>query len=71
MITKEEIQVGTKFKTRGKHPRVCTVVDIYTTTNLKGEVVQVEYVAVHEFMGQLVKGRYPAPSIQLGFIAQE
>lgn len=46
--------IGTKFKTRGKAPRVCTVVDYHTTTNLAGEVVKERYVATHEFMGQIV-----------------
>lgn len=45
---------GTKFKTRGKHSRVCTVTDILTTRNYAGEVVRIAYVATHEFCGQTV-----------------
>lgn len=46
--------IGTQFKTRGKYPRKCTVVDIHTTTNHAGEVVKVRYVATHSFMGQII-----------------
>lgn len=46
--------VGTKFKTRGKAPKVCTIVDHYITTNLKGEIVKECYVATHEFLGQTI-----------------
>jgi hypothetical protein len=30
----QDIKVGMQFKTRGKAPRLCTVQDILTTTNL-------------------------------------
>jgi len=46
--------VGTQYMTRGKHPRLCTVVDYHTTTNLAGEVVKERYVSTHEFCGQTV-----------------
>jgi hypothetical protein len=45
-------QIGQQFKTRGKHPRICTVRDILKTYNSKGEMVKVRYVATHDFMGQ-------------------
>lgn len=47
--------IGTVFKTRGKHPLTCTVVDHLTTTNSKGEVVRERYVATHQFCGQTVE----------------
>lgn len=47
-------KIGTKFKTRGKYPRECTVVDILKTYNSKGELVEIRYVTTHEFMGQTV-----------------
>lgn len=47
--------IGTQFKTGGKHPQLCTVVDILTTRNHAGEVVRISYVATHEFCGQQVK----------------
>lgn len=63
--------VGTKFKTRGKAPRTCTVVDYLTTTNLAGEVVKVRYVATHEFMGQTITDRdVVATTIALGLIQE-
>jgi hypothetical protein len=48
-------KIGTTYKPIGrKHASVCTVVDIYTTTNLAGEIVRVNYVTSHEFCGQTV-----------------
>lgn len=44
--------IGTQYKRRGKLPYVCTVVDIHTTYNSKGELVKIRYVSTHEFMGQ-------------------
>lgn len=49
--------VGTKFVTCGKHPKICTVTDMLTTRNLANEVVNVCYVATHEFLGQVVTDR--------------
>jgi hypothetical protein len=46
--------IGTKYKTRGKAPRLCEVVDILKTYNLAGELVKTRYVAVHDFMSQKV-----------------
>jgi hypothetical protein len=46
--------IGTKFKTRGKHPKECVVVDYLTTTNLNGDIVKQRYVAQHEFLGQVL-----------------
>jgi hypothetical protein len=50
-----EIQIGQRFKTQGKHPKECIVTDIHKTYNSKGELVKTSYVAEHEFLGQLVK----------------
>ncbi len=47
--------IGTQFKTRGKHPKICTVIDILKTYNNSDELVSIRYVATHEFLGQLVK----------------
>ena len=49
-----EYPIGTKYKTRGKAPRLCEVVDILKTYNSKGELVKTRYVATHSFMGQTV-----------------
>ena len=50
--------IGTTFKTRGKHPRECTVVDIYKTYNSANELVEFRYVAEHYFMGQKITDRH-------------
>jgi hypothetical protein len=49
-----EYLIGTKYKTRGKAPRLCEVVDILKTYNLAGELVKTRYVSTHDFMGQKV-----------------
>lgn len=47
--------IGQKFKTRGKFPRLCTVVDIWQTYNSAGELVRIRYVAEHVFLGETVR----------------
>ena len=64
----DEFPIGTRFWTRGKHPRLCTVIDVYTTCNSKNEVVKKAYVANHDFMGQKIISEYPATSIKMGLI---
>jgi hypothetical protein len=53
-INDARFPIGTKFKTRGKHPREMTVIDILRTYNSEGDLVKVRYVTTHEFCGQLV-----------------
>jgi hypothetical protein len=57
MLAMKQVAIGTKFKTRGKHPKICTVTDILRTYNYAGDLVQTRYVATHEFCGQLVTDR--------------
>jgi hypothetical protein len=52
-----KFKAGQKFTTRGKHPRICTIVDIHTTRNSAGHLVRFVYVATHEFCGQTVTDR--------------
>lgn len=47
-----KFSIGTKFKTRGKYPRFCTIVDIFKTYNSKNELVKINYIATHKFNGQ-------------------
>jgi hypothetical protein len=54
MNREPRFSIGTKFKTRGKVPRICTVTDILKTYNSAGELVQIRYVSTHEFFGQIV-----------------
>lgn len=59
-MTKEQqpkYEPGTIFRTRGKHPRTCSVTDVLTTRNLGGELVSIRYVATHEIAGQTVVDR--------------
>lgn len=44
--------IGDQYKTRGKHQRICTIVDILRTYNAADELVRIRYVATHNFMGQ-------------------
>ena len=44
-------KIGTNYTPVGKN-YVCTVTDVLTTRNSKGEVVKIHYEATHEFMGQ-------------------
>ncbi len=46
--------IGTKYRGRGKHGRLCTVIDHLTTTNSAGRVISERYVSSHEFCGQTV-----------------
>lgn len=54
---KAKFPIGTTFKTRGKHPRLCKVTDIWRTYNDAGELVSIRYVAEHEFMGRAIVDR--------------
>ena len=45
-------KLGTQFITRGKNPKLCTVIDIHKTYNYANELVKIRYVCVHTFMGQ-------------------
>jgi len=58
--------IGTTFTPRGKVKRLHTVVDCLTTTNAKGEVVKMTYIAEHEFMGQTVTSEVIDTTIALG-----
>lgn len=50
--------IGTQFIKPGrKRKDIETVVDILTTTNSKGEVVAIRYIATHDFMGQVIADR--------------
>ena len=62
-----DIKIGDKYLTRGKHPRLCTVVDILKTYNHKGEHVRTTYLSTHEFCGQPVTNHnVVATTIQIG-----
>jgi len=49
--------IGTQYMPHGKHATVCTVTDIHTTYNSKGEQVRIRYETSHQFCGQPVTER--------------
>lgn len=49
---------GTQYLSNGKHPRVCTITDVWTTTDSQGKVVKVQYVSTHNFFGRIVTEYY-------------
>ena len=63
------IDIGTRFMSRGNHPKECIVIERYTTTDSKGNVVKVSYAAVHKLCGQNVTERdIPESTIVRGMI---
>lgn len=46
--------IGQQFMTRGKHPRLCTIIDIHRTYDAHKRFVKLRYVASHLFMGRPV-----------------
>lgn len=50
--------VGKKFKDY-RHERIHTIVDLYTTTDSKGSIVNQTYVTEKMVLGQVVKGECP------------
>lgn len=61
---KVQFPVGTKFiPYYDKHKRVATIVDIYTTTNMAGEIVSIDYKTEYIFGSHTVSGSEVAPTI--------
>ena len=58
--------VGTQFLPRGKHPNVCTIIDVHTTRNLAGDIVGQSYLCEHEFMGQKIKHTEVDTTVAMG-----
>ena len=56
--------LGKQFKTRGKHPKLCTVVDVHKSYDKDRELVRTRYVSQHEFLGQTVT-TYDIPSVTI------
>jgi hypothetical protein len=53
-MNEPKFSIGQQYRTRGKSPKLCTVVDILRTVNSRGEVVKLRYVAMHDSCGQLI-----------------
>lgn len=58
--------IGTKFLRRTKYRRLVTITDIHTTKNLAGDIIKLEYVASHEFMGQNLSDTYLSIAVARG-----
>lgn len=43
--------IGTKYKTKGKYPRLCTVIDILRTYDKDDRLVKISYISTHDFLG--------------------
>lgn len=66
---KPKYEIGQQYWSRGKHPRLCTVVDILRTYNSAGDLLFIRYVATHEFMGQtVINGDVPEAAISMSLI---
>ena len=71
MVTTEpRFKIGQKFKTLGKHPRICTITDIHRTYNSANELVNLRYVATHSFMGQTLTEAVVETTVARGFIGE-
>ena len=71
MIQTAKYPIGTKFKTNGKNPKYCEVIDIHYTYNSKIELIDIKYVASHEFCGQIViEKNIPQITIDMGLIKE-
>lgn len=57
MNQEPRFKIGTRYQTRGKVSRICTVVDILKTYNSLGELVSIRYVSTNEMLGQTVTNR--------------
>jgi len=57
--------IGTVFHTRGKRSRRCEVRDYHFTFNKAGELVSLEYIATHSFMGQHIREKFNQTSIDM------
>ena len=70
MTEKQRFETGTVFKTRGKAPRTCTVVDVLKTYNSSGKLVCIRYVATYEFCGQRMASEFTDTTIAMGLPEQ-
>jgi len=68
---KHRFLIGTQYWSRGKHPRLCTVVAQLTTKDEDGRVVSIRYTTQHEFLGQKVDNHDVVdPTIAMGLLPE-
>ena len=71
-MRKPKYKIGTVFiNERYKNPKLETICDILTTTNAAGEVVRIEYKAMHLFAGQRVNRLVVETTIAMSKIIDE
>lgn len=58
--------IGTKFLPVGKHTKIHEIVDILKTYNSKSEIVAIEYLVTHDYLGQAVSGRVGDATVARG-----
>jgi len=62
-------KIGVKFiRKHSKREDIETIIDILTTRNIKNEIVEILYVAEHDFLGQMIKTKTPGATIALSTI---
>ena len=54
MQTIQRFPVCTEYLSSGKHPKLCTVLNFITCTNLAGNIVKTYYETSHDFCGQRI-----------------
>jgi len=66
-------RIGQRYRTRHRHPKTCTIVDIHRTYNDAGWLVRVEYVATHAAAsGQLVTDYHvPDSTVAMGLLPDD
>ena len=62
------VTIGDKFIPRdnNKTKQIYTIKDIYTVINSKGKIVNYQFWATHDFMGQEILSEHPASSVIRG-----
>lgn len=69
-LENNNIKIGTQFIRReNKRQDIETVIDIYTTYNIKNQIVNILYVAEHNYINQkVIDYEVPAATIIRGLI---
>lgn len=59
------VSIGDKFTRANREDKTpCTVVDIYTITNSKGEIVEYKCIAEQPFLNQTIRFETPFATVQ-------
>ena len=64
-------KIGVKFiRKHSKRKDIETIIDILTTRNIKNEVIKIEYIASHDFLGQTITAKTMQSTIALSTIVK-